>query len=205
MHQPGFSRSRQSADTRILDLAMTQLRQHGVAGTSIISIASQAGMSHANVYRHFASKAALVDAAMAHWLKPLEASLRVIADGPDPASDKLERMLFVICRNYQERMHAEPNLFAILTASITKGSAMARRHRGKIQSEIQRVLDEGASSGSFDIADMRAALALVFDALHRFIHPVCLHLDRDIDRDWLTQRAEQATRLVLRTLVSGRM
>ena len=48
-------------------------------------------MSHANIYRYFPSKSALVEGVTDYWLRPIEAGLRDIADGPDPAYDKLER------------------------------------------------------------------------------------------------------------------
>ena len=48
-------------------------------------------MTHANVYRYFPSRAALVDAVVDVWLKATERRLAEIADGPDPADDKLER------------------------------------------------------------------------------------------------------------------
>ncbi len=58
-------------------------------------------MSHANVYRYFRSKTALLEAVTTAWLAPLEAGLRVIADAPDPVYDKLERLLFAIHRGYK--------------------------------------------------------------------------------------------------------
>ena len=85
--------SSESTDVRLLDLAAEHIRQHGLARTTVVAIAREADMSHANVYRYFPSKEALVDAVTAQWLKPVEAGLREISDAPDPVLDKLERIL----------------------------------------------------------------------------------------------------------------
>jgi hypothetical protein len=54
------------------------------------------------------------------------------------------------------------------------------------------------------MADRRRALALVFDASHRFLHPVALRLDRDIPAPALAQRFERILSMTLRALRTGR-
>ena len=49
-------------DARLLKIAAAHIRRHGIAKTTIVSIAAEAGMSHANVYRYFPSKWALFEA-----------------------------------------------------------------------------------------------------------------------------------------------
>ena len=48
----------------------------GSRAVTVVGIAEAAGMTHANVYRYFPSKAALIDAVAARWLKSLEATHR---------------------------------------------------------------------------------------------------------------------------------
>ena len=81
------------AETRLLAIAADQLRRFGPRHVTVVGIADAAGMTHANVYRYFASKAALIDAVAGQWLRRLEAIIADIADAPDPADDKLERLL----------------------------------------------------------------------------------------------------------------
>lgn len=187
-------------DSRILRIAADHVRRFGVERTTVVSIAAEAGMSHANVYRYFPSKESLVDALTDHWLKPIEAGLHEIADAPDPADDKLERILSAIHRAYRHKVETDPNLFAIFAEAAPAGRAIARRHRGRVQNEIQRVIEEGMGGGVFRPGDLRRATALVFDALHRFIHPVSVRLDRDVPREQIDSRFERVTRIVLRSL-----
>lgn len=193
-----------AVDQRILEAAAVQIRQDGAERVSVVRIAATLGMSHANVYRYFPSKAALVDAVIGHWLKPIEANLRIVADGPDPATDKLERMLFGLHRAYRAKLEADPSIFALFAASVDAERGLARKHRLKVQSEVQRVVDEGRLSGEFAQADQRRALTLVYDTMHRFIHPVSLRLDAETGRAALEARMERVARLMLRGLQGGR-
>ena len=54
--------------------------------------------------------------------------------------------------------------------------------------------------GVFRPSDLRRTTSLVFDGLHRFIHPVSVKLDRIIPREQIDSRFERVTRVVLRAL-----
>ena len=69
---------------RILAAAETVLRRHGVEKTNVVDIARALGISHANIYRHFPSKKALLDAVAARWLERVTAPLAGHRGGPDP-------------------------------------------------------------------------------------------------------------------------
>jgi len=191
-------------ESRLVALAADHVRRFGAARTTVVGVAAEAGMTHANVYRYFPSKAALLEEVTAAWLRPLEAKLREAADGADPAYDKLERMLLAVHRAYREKLDGDPALFDLLVDSLTKERAAARKHRARVQSEIQRVVEEGVASGAFAMADRRRALALVFDAGHRFIHPVALRFDRAAPAPAIAQRFERVVSMTLRALRTGR-
>ncbi|HWG06817.1 MAG TPA: TetR/AcrR family transcriptional regulator [Beijerinckiaceae bacterium] len=194
----------ETIDVKILCVAADHLRRFGLTRTTIVAIAADVGMSHANVYRYFPSKEALIDAVAAQWLKPIESGLRDIADGPDPADDKLERMLSALQRAYRSTSADDPNLFRIFAAGVEEGRGIARKHRARVQSEVQRVVEEGINGGLFAMRDTRRALALIFDALHRFLHPVSVRMDGTIPAAQVEARFGVMMRLVLRALATGR-
>ena len=192
--------SPEPTDARILDIAADHIRRHGLARTTVVGIAAEAGMSHANVYRYFPSKDSLIDALTDHWLKPIESGLHDIADSPDPADDKLERIVSALYRAYRNKVETDPNLFKIFVEAVEEGRAIARRHRSRLQAEILRVIDEGMTGGVFRQGDQRRAMALVFDGLHRFVHPVPARLDRDVPREQMDRRFERMAQVVLRAI-----
>ncbi len=198
------SNSFDSVDQRILEASAAQMRVFGPARMTIVSVAASLGMTHANIYRYFPSKLALQDAVTAQWLKPLEADLRVSADSPDPAYDKLERVLFVLHRTYRNKLGDDPHIFGLFADAVIEGRGVARKHRNAVQATLQRIVEEGIASGAFETGDHRRALALIFDAMHRFIHPVPVRMDADLPRPALDQRFERLNRLVVRAIITGR-
>jgi AcrR family transcriptional regulator len=194
-----------ATEQRILEAASLHLRRHGVAHFSVSAIARDAGMTHANVYRYFPSKAALVEAVTAAWLRPLEADLRAVADGPDPAYDKLERILLALHRAYRAKLDLDPSLFDVFTDALAKGDGVARKHRIRVQSEIQRIIEEGIAGGAFGLGEPRRALALIIDSTYRFLHPMALGFDREVPAQALASRLERLIKVVLRSLASGRL
>jgi AcrR family transcriptional regulator len=192
-------------DVRILDIAADHIRRHGIERTTILSIAAEAGMSHANIYRYYPSKTALIEEISAQWLKPLEADLHVISDAPDPAFDKLERLIFALHRAYRDKIETDPAIFALFAAASAQGAAIARRHYGRRDAEMRRILDEGASGPGFDPIDPKKALALILDATYRFIDPIAMKMDFEVQRVILEQRMGRVTKTIFRALSSGRV
>jgi AcrR family transcriptional regulator len=193
-----------SVEARILETARAHVQKLGAKRVTVVAIAEELGMTHANVYRYFPSKAALLDAVTTMWLRPLEVRLREVAEGADPAADKLERLLMAVHGAYRRTLEAEPKLFDLLVDSLEKGRPAATQHRARVQAEVQRIVEDGVNGGGFAFTDRRRAMALIFDVAHRFIHPAALRLDRDVQRAALANRFETALGLVMRALRFGR-
>lgn len=66
------------------------------------------------------------------------------------------------------------------------------------------MLEEGVASGAFAMTDRRRAMSLIFDAAHRFIHPVALGLDKDAAAASVAARFEAVLAMTLRALRMGR-
>jgi AcrR family transcriptional regulator len=194
---------REPTGARVLEIATAHVRQHGLERTTLVSIARQAGVSHAAVYRYFTSKEALVDAVTGEWLKSVEIQLAGVADSPDPADDKLERMMLLLARLYRERHDSEPNLYRLWLAAMIERRAVVRKHRRKIRQLMDRVLEEGRSTELFHGGPNDRLILFLTDALHRFVDPVAIAADRDTDRLDLDQRLARLLRVAIRAMSSG--
>jgi AcrR family transcriptional regulator len=192
-----------SVDARLLSIAAEHLRRFGRRRLTVVGIAEAAGMTHANVYRYFPSKSDLVDAVVAQWLKALEVDLAAIADAPDPADDKLERLIVAIARAHRDCLETDPNLFDVYAAAAEALRPVVRKHRTRQRSFLERVLDEGIGTNAFEPRDRDRAAAFVIDAVHRFINPVSVRADAEVPRPVLDQRLGVMIRVILRSLASG--
>lgn len=155
---------------RLIELAREDIRQIGPARLTVLGIARRLGMSHANVYRFFTDKHALVDAVLHGWLAGLEVRLGEIVDGPDPADDKLERFLTALSRAYAETQENDAQVFALL-AQPGKASKEAVRHRRRVAELLGRVVEEGIATRLFSGNDARRLGLLVFDLAYKFVDP----------------------------------
>lgn len=158
----------EGARTRILAIAAEHIRREGVNGLSVVRVARAAGMTHANVYRYFPSKAALAGEVATGWLQPVEQRLNDIVQSPDPADDKLERFLTLLARAYDEKARTDPEIFRVFAA------APPERHRQRVRELLGRIIEEGLSIRVFQSGDARRVTQLVLDATHRFVDPAAV-------------------------------
>lgn len=191
------------ADTRLLAIAADQLRQVGPKQITVVGIADAAGMTHANVYRYFANKAALIDAVAGQWLRGMEATIADIADSPDPADDKLERLIQAWAGTHRELLQDNRHLFDVYCMATETARPLIRKHRARMRRLIERVLDEGIATGKFEPRDREKAIAFISDAVYRFINPLTVRLDAEVPQDVLDQRLSVMIRVILRALGNG--
>ncbi len=192
-----------SVDARLLAIAADHLRRFGRRRLTVVGVAEAAGMTHANVYRYFPSKSDLVDAVVAQWLKGLEVGLTAVADAPDPADDKLERLIVAIARSHRDCLEGDPNLFDVYVAAAETLRPVVRKHRARQRHLLERVLDDGIATNAFDPRDRDRAAAFVIDAVYRFINPVSVRADADVPRDLVDARLAVMIRVIQRSLAVG--
>ena len=193
---------------RLLAIALRHIRRDGWKRLTVVRIAEDAGMTHANVYRYFASKAAIGDRVVTDWLREIEQRLNDISQSPDPADDKLERFVTLLARAYDEKATGDPEVFAIFTDAAENGEAVAARHRQRTRELLRRVLDEGIGTRLFS-GDLRRLERLTLDGLHRFLDPHSVR--RSVARaeargpGGMEARRDRVTRLVVRGLLGNRV
>ena len=192
-----------STDARLLAIAADHLTRLGPKGVTVVAVAAEAGMTHANVYRYFPSKDALLDAVAGRWLRDVEAKLEGIADAPDPADDKLERLLSALGRAQRQALASEPNLFAVHLDATVAARPIARRHRVRLRTLVEHVVEEGIGTGAFTARDRERAIACIFDASYRFTHPLAIQQDADVPRDLVEARLGAVIQTIQRMLRSG--
>lgn len=160
---------------RILDAAEVVIRRHGPGKTNVVDVARELGQTHASVYRHFASKAELLDALVERWLARVSEPLEAIARGEGPAGERLRAWLLALFRAKVRKVTADPELFAIYQAMAAESPKAVARHLAMMDEHVASIVADGVATGEFPPATdpVRAARALLGGSL-RFHHPALL-------------------------------
>lgn len=184
---------------RILLTAEALLRRHGPAKTSVVDVARALSMSHANVYRHFASKAALHDAIAERWLHRVSTPLADIAAGSGTASERLEAWVVTLAEIKRRKVLDDPEMFAAYAAVALAARDVIDAHVAALQSQVEDIIEQGIASREFAPTDATVAARAVFDATSRFHHPH--HVREAAARDEAAER--QALRAVILIIIAG--
>jgi AcrR family transcriptional regulator len=192
-----MTRTVAAGDTRdrILDAAEALLRRQGLAKTTVVDVARALDMSHANVYRHFASKAALQDALVERWLLELMAPLTEIAERSDPPAERLVAWVLAFVEAKRRRVLTDPELFDAYHAAASESRDVVAKHMGQGRAQLVGIIRDGVTAGTFRVRDPEAAAAAVMDAMVRFYHPHHIRGGADPGLD--------GARRVLELLVAG--
>ncbi|MBL7258345.1 TetR family transcriptional regulator [Paractinoplanes lichenicola] len=156
----------------ILSATEDVLRRYGPAKATVVDVGKELGVSHAAVYKHFPSKAALRDAVSRRWLNRDRDALAAIASDTEiPPPRRLRSWLVALLAAKRAKAHDEPELFAAYQLLVTGNSAAAIDHVADLLGQLEAVLADGMADGSFRRADPAETARAVFTATTRFHHP----------------------------------
>jgi AcrR family transcriptional regulator len=180
----------------ILDAAREEVRRLGEARTTLTEVARSLGVSHAALYRHFPSKAALLDALVEEAMADEEAmaAAYVVAEGP--AGPRLEAMVLDLHRRKMARFVRDPALHDLYRRVVAERPEAVAGYAARMTALVARLLEQGVQRGEFAVGDIAEAAGVVRDAVTAFIHPAhAPALSR------LGPEAERRLRAVVATLI----
>jgi AcrR family transcriptional regulator len=159
---------------RIVETAETLFRRLGYAKTAVADIASELGMSPANVYRFFPSKTAIVQAICQRCLNRLNEKVWAIARTRAPAGQRLEQLQLQILAYHKENLLEEQKVNDIVTVAMEESWDAIMAHKEVIRTAIELILRDGIEAGEFDRVDPRETSAQIMKASINFCHPVLI-------------------------------
>ncbi|MBF2718207.1 TetR/AcrR family transcriptional regulator [Agrobacterium vitis] len=166
---------RPAAETRqeILRAAEELFRQRGYQQVAMADIAAELEMSPANVFKHFHSKTALVDAIATAHLEKLMAGLADLEMLSSPqmkllqiAERLLTKLLQDVCDN--------PHLFKMIVLTTDLELTAADLYREKICAIFEKIVLEGVATGDFFVTDPHHTASVIATALEGVIHPLSI-------------------------------
>ena len=156
---------------RILAEAERVFRAYGYAKTTVADIAKACGMSPANVYRFYESKAAINEAITALILKRQEDLALAIAAERRPASQRLKKLIVEMHRFTCEQYLNESQVHEIVAKAMDEQWSVIDAHIERLRLLYRAVIDDGVRAGEFAGKDVEKRGNCVFNAIMPFCHP----------------------------------
>lgn len=161
---------------RILDTAEEVLRRHGVEKTNVVDIARALGMSHGNIYRHYPSKQALIDAVALRWLhavlRPLE---EITLNTKLSASERLSQWFDTLREMKRRKVLDDPELFRVHHHIVGQSPLIVEEHVASMRAQVARIITDGMAAGDFSQGlDADKAAWAFLQATSPFHHPALI-------------------------------
>lgn len=157
---------------RILAAAEDVVRRFGPDKATVVDVARALGVSHAAVYRHVATKAALRELVVSRWVEATMGPLRAIVASRATAPQRLRRLYDTLVAIKRRRAADDPELFAAYRTLAAETQSVAPAHVDELVKLTATIIRSGIKEGSFRKVDPMAAGRSVLFATSRFHHPV---------------------------------
>jgi AcrR family transcriptional regulator len=171
----------------IVDAAERHFKRYGYAKTTIVDIASDCAMSHANVYRFFRNKADLADAVASLWLEKIVAAGNGVVARGGSASNRLTALAIELYRMKKRELLRTKRVHQLLLQAETNGRRSIEEYYRQLNAMLVRIIDDGKRSNEFAKVDSKATAGIIHSALVKFFHPVLLEQFADQDLEPLLQ------------------
>lgn len=134
------TRETDTAKTRQKIVSATDdlISENGLAATSVSAVARALGMSHANVYRHFKSRDALLIAVAETWMRETRAACEASYDSDASIGENLERLVLAIRAQLFRRAKnvAALDLYHFALREMPQAAMAHHAHRAGLVTQI---------------------------------------------------------------------
>lgn len=156
---------------RIMAEAERLFRHYGYSKTTVADIARELGMSSGNIYRFFASKAAINEAMAERMLAHRVAESAKIAKGRGSAYDRLRGVLLHNHAMTIELLTEEKRVHEMVAVAMSEQWDVVKAHIAMITSIMADLVTEGVANGEFRQQDPKLSAKCLHQAFIAFVHP----------------------------------
>lgn len=156
---------------RILDTAERLFRHYGYTKTNVADIAKELGMSPANIYRFFASKAEIHQALARRMLAASYALAVANVESGETAAEGLRRYALGQHRMTLETMLHENKVHEMVVIAIEQQWQVIEEHIERVRVLVAELIDKGIKAGEFRQQNVEIASDCFMQATVALCHP----------------------------------
>ncbi|NLS20697.1 TetR/AcrR family transcriptional regulator [Rhizobium sp. P40RR-XXII] len=155
----------------ILDQAEALIRRIGRKKTNVEDIAEKLGMSRANVYRFFPTRAAIDRGVYARQANQSLSAALAISETFSLPSAKLVTLLEHLHKRVRDDATHAPNVHALSVAAHLEDWPETRQYVQRLREAVEHILRDVPNSSRI-VLDRAGTAQAVVEAMMSFIHPV---------------------------------
>ena len=159
---------------RILDVAEAHFRRIGHRKASVADIASELGMSPANVYRFFPSRDAINESICGRVVNGVADLASVIARTNAPATEKLDQLLTAVHHHHKMILVKARPMHELIVTATQQNWPIIKAYIERMVTIFEAIIREGVEAGEFDVEDAAQAARAVRSAFMPFFHPILI-------------------------------
>ncbi|MGE4537907.1 MAG: TetR/AcrR family transcriptional regulator [Desulfovibrio sp.] len=158
----------------IIETAESLFRQVGYAKTTVTDIAKALGMSQANIYRYFPSKASINEAICNRLVHNIESQCweSLVKDGS--STERLKRLILEYHKTVKNNIIHEKCLYDMVAVAMNEHWEVIQGHSNRIRDLLRIIIEQGISSGEFRKVDSVKMAEAVHNSLAVFVYPLLL-------------------------------
>lgn len=161
----------------ILDAAEELFAERGYRDTTVVDIAALAGMSPANLYRHFENKEDIAAGCCMRRLERKHQAMREVLEKKRiGAPERLREFIVALLRYTYDETQNRPKMNQTVEVVIASRPEVIHNMLSAIQSMIAEILAQGNAQGEFAVDNVMATAEIVFSAIVPFYTPLFMHL-----------------------------
>jgi AcrR family transcriptional regulator len=171
MSAPATAEARKTR-AAIVAMAERHFKRYGYAKTTIVEIARDCAMSHANVYRFFRSKADLADAVAELWLEKIIEVGKRVAAGPGTPTERLSSLALELYQLKKREALRSKSVHELIAQAEINGRPSVESYHRHMTHMYATIIEEGIRSGEFRATDSQHAADVILTATIKFSHPL---------------------------------
>lgn len=161
---------------KIVAAAEQRFRHYGYRKTTMAEVASDLGMSPANLYRYFDNKEEIGAACVLRCFADSETALRSVLGQQTSAQDKLLNFIIAKFEHIYREATENPRIHELTELILQDRPDLLHSQKQLVQSLIAEILAEGNRTGEFAVQDLLTTAEAIVSATVVFTVPIFIHL-----------------------------
>lgn len=183
---------------RIISAAESLFREVGYSKTTVADIAAALGMSPANVYRYFPTKASINESICDLLVRHIESKCYDALTKDGTSTERLSHLILEYHKTIKLNIIKEKRLYDMVAVAMDEHWPVVHDHTERMIELLRIIVEQGVLFGEFKNKNPETMAKAVYAAISYFIYPALIeHAINDDSIDSMEEDLKQLLELIL--------